>query len=476
MTVSFWNWLLIRVHRFIRGFRIRLSPLSALCHPSSPTPAASRNPLLHRHARPHCGTCASAVTQCFVHLPMAHIMSLVADGEPQFRERFNRLRNATLPLVWTVLPWRALRLLPGTSTTFGPPRRAARWSEFRRQPGIVWRSVAAAHTDTLPSPFFCNDRDNSLALGRSVDWPEAGVAEIPDGRVLDEHAWVVGPHDTFLGDFCYTGLTRFSRVNHILKLHPPQPLPGRTLNLCSANAVTNFFHFVIDAITRTDLVRRAGYTWGDFDQILFPRFHSAITEEIITRAGIPRHKLVRIGRREQFVCKTLIQPSFPGPLACTPPWVLDFYRRLFPPAASPRTRRLYFPRRENRQPYNEAALARRLAAHGFETIDPENTSHLRDRLAEASHVVGVHGAGLANLVFCAPGTRVLELMPTEISAHYNRWFYYTLCASGRMPYGVVIGQSRRQRLTTFSPQPKTPFDINLDAFDRALAALLTPQP
>lgn len=399
-------------------------------------------------------------------------LGLVPDSGSPMRETLNRFRHHAFPLLWAVLPRSTLRLLPGTSAHFGPPRRVARWPEIQRQPGVHWRPVLPARTEQLPPPFFCSDPSNPLAHGRAVDWPDTGVAEIPAGRVLDEHAWVVGPDDTFLGEFCYTGLTRFSKVNHIIKLHPPRYLPGRTLNLCSANAVTNFFHFVIDSISRVELVRRAGYTWSDFDHILFPRFSSATTEQIVDASGLPREKLVRIGRREQFQCDVLVQPSFPGPLACTPAWVFEFYRRLFPIPARPRTRKLYFPRRNNRCPRNEALVAARLAAAGFETVEPTTTRSLRTLMAEASHIVGVHGASLANLVFCAPGTRVLELMPTEISEHYNRWFYYTLCASGGLDYGVLIGRSRRQRLTTFSPQPKTKFVIDPPDLERALDALL----
>ncbi len=390
----------------------------------------------------------------------------------ELRERFNRFRHHTFPLLWSIVPRNALRLLPASSLTFGPPRRAARWADFRQRPGMLWRRVLAERFQQLPPPFFCNDPTTPLARGREIDWPETGVAEIAGGRVLDEHAWIVGPDDTFLGDFCYIGPSRFSKVNHIIKLHAARRLAGRTLNLCSANAVTNFFHFVIDSISRIELVQRAGYTWDDFDHILFPRFSSPTTEAIVDASGLPREKLVRIGRREQFQCETLIQPSFPGPLACTPPWVLEFYRRLFPPTAAPRRRRLYLPRRNNRFPQNESLLAARLAAAGFETLDPATTRNLHRHLAEASHVVGVHGAALANLVFCAPGTRILELMPTEISEHYNRWFYYTLCSSGDMPYGALIGRSRRQRLTTFSPQPKTEFTLDPHDVDAALAALL----
>jgi hypothetical protein len=63
-------------------------------------------------------------------------------------------------------------------------------------------------------------------------------------------------------------------------------------------------------------------------------------------------------------------------------------------------------------------------------------------------------------------------MPTEISKYYNRAFYRTLCVSGKMPYGAVIGRSRRLRWLPFSPQPRAEFDVDLRELDAGLAALL----
>lgn len=386
-------------------------------------------------------------------------------------KRINNLRNHAFPVVWEVLPRGILRWLPGSSRTYGPPRRSASLAEYRRQSAIEWREVFPARLDPLPAPFFCND-PQTFAHDRSVQWPETGVAIIPHGRVLDEHAWIVGSDDTFLGELCYLGNSRQSRANQIIKLHPPKKLAGRTLNLCSANAVTNFFHYVVDSVSRMELVQRAGFTWSDFDQILLPRFFSPTSREVDAAIGIPEEKVVRIGRREQYICETLIQPSFPGPVASTPPWVLDFYRKLFPPATSGRGRKLYFPRKGNRHPKNGGEIEALMQARGFETIEPMATPDLRQRMSEATHIVAVHGACLANLIFCGPGTRVLEIMPTEISRYYNRAFYHTMCASGQMPYGAVIGQSPRHRLLPFSPQPKKEFTVNLADVEAGVAALL----
>ena len=49
-------------------------------------------------------------------------------------------------------------------------------------------------------------------------------------------------------------------------------------------------------------------------------------------------------------------------------------------------------------------------------------------------VVAPHGAGLANLVFCAPGTRVVEL----INRAYFNPVFWRLAALRRLDYRAVV--------------------------------------
>lgn len=61
---------------------------------------------------------------------------------------------------------------------------------------------------------------------------------------------------------------------------------------------------------------------------------------------------------------------------------------------------------------NEAEVGAALQARGFSVVNPGRLS-LPEQMAvfqRARTVVGAHGAGLANLAFCAPGTRVLEII------------------------------------------------------------------
>jgi hypothetical protein len=79
------------------------------------------------------------------------------------------------------------------------------------------------------------------------------------------------------------------------------------------------------------------------------------------------------------------------------------------------TRKLYVPRRgsQGRVVRNETEVLRALESRGFELVEPQTLSWVEQvRLfAQASHVVGPMGSGLANVLFSPPGARLLTLAP-----------------------------------------------------------------
>jgi capsular polysaccharide biosynthesis protein len=77
---------------------------------------------------------------------------------------------------------------------------------------------------------------------------------------------------------------------------------------------------------------------------------------------------------------------------------------------------------------NESEIAQALEAEGWRIIDPATLSFEQQIAAfnTASHVAASHGAGLANLAFCRPGTEVIELA-------FPRWSptYFEAVSLGR---------------------------------------------
>lgn len=107
-------------------------------------------------------------------------------------------------------------------------------------------------------------------------------------------------------------------------------------------------------------------------------------------------------------------------------------------------RRIYLSRRDAtaRKMINEDRICTIAARHGFEVLETGGMA-LVDQVrtfAKASHVISPHGAGLANLIFSAPATRMLEL-------HYDNsvnWSLRRMAAACNLSYGCLVGKQLPQ--------------------------------
>jgi Flp pilus assembly protein TadD len=92
------------------------------------------------------------------------------------------------------------------------------------------------------------------------------------------------------------------------------------------------------------------------------------------------------------------------------------------PDVEPR-RRLFVGRRDasHRKLVNEDAVFAALEPLGFERADPNRHAFAAqvNMFAEASIVVGVQGAALANCMFCAPGTPLVIVYPDRVMPYYE---------------------------------------------------------
>src|SRR6185503_9637910 len=81
----------------------------------------------------------------------------------------------------------------------------------------------------------------------------------------------------------------------------------------------------------------------------------------------------------------------------------------------------------------EAAVVEVLRAGGFRVVHFEDESFERQvqLAASASHIVSNHGAGLANILFMRPGSRVLEL---RRAGERERNLFFNLANAAQLAY------------------------------------------
>lgn len=108
-----------------------------------------------------------------------------------------------------------------------------------------------------------------------------------------------------------------------------------------------------------------------------------------------------------------------------PEWVIEFLRNKFLPEVKnidPHHRtRIYVSRADAlfRRVLNEHEILPILDEYGFTVVKLETLSFQEQvtMFMDAEAVVLPHGSGLANLVFCSKGTRVIELLPSLVLDH-----------------------------------------------------------
>lgn len=258
------------------------------------------------------------------------------------------------------------------------------------------------------------------ALEPTDDGPvgRVAVAELPNGRVLGPHRAVITGSNEIVWEISRYFGTRTARQHPVfLNPFPSEPLdvPGR-LGVLASRGDSNYYHFLNDALPRIGVLEQAGEI-EPVDKWYVPtglRFQ----RELLERMGLTDDRIVDATAHPHVRAETLVVPGPPAMTEKNPPWVSAFLReRLMNAPGHPATGKPIYVTRgatgNNRDILNEADVLSTLTERGFAVIDPGQLSVAEqiDAFADAPVIVSAHGAALANLVFAAGGTSLIEIFP-----------------------------------------------------------------
>ena len=234
----------------------------------------------------------------------------------------------------------------------------------------------------------------------------------------------VGPHKFFFdadGGFIreYSDpLPAFlnERIKDLLKDYPTPPPRGGILGVSAFIGDRfrggNYCHWLLDWLPRLSLCEHA----GPFENIVYNNIglrHDFMTESLAF-LGYSDRTVIETAARPVWRFEKLLVPDNTVGTLCHPmqlchPDLIGWWRSRLP-VRKPR-RKFYIPRTNKRVVQNETELVNLL--DGFEVFDPGRHSFEEqiEAFSEAEAVVGVHGAGLTNILFAPEGCRVLELFP-----------------------------------------------------------------
>ena len=176
----------------------------------------------------------------------------------------------------------------------------------------------------------------------------------------------------------------------------------------------------------------------------------------------------------KLVTTSLISLHVPYPTRFVRP-MLDTIRFRVGGPAQPRTRRVFVSRSDTpakRDMINRDAVEARFSAAGFDIIHPQRLTFVEQvELFSACIVVaGESGAGMANIGFCDPGTKVLEIQPSLFVEGWTR----AACMLFSHEWHVLFARSQ----PATNPDPAVPahmlrFEVDLADLDAAIARVTT---
>jgi hypothetical protein len=204
----------------------------------------------------------------------------------------------------------------------------------------------------------------------------------------------------------------------------------------------NYYHWMVEGILTLDVLARAIGPHREVS-ILLPKsveIDQVFDHRASLRAiGLDGYDILEVAadlikvREAIWVDSDLIR-STPAPC------VKDFQQRVaarYAGSRGPRNRRLLVARKgpiPTRVIHNLGEVQAFLSSRGFETVYLEGMS-IADQISLFQHaefVIGAHGAGLSNLLFCEPGTKVIEFMP----AVEMRPFFWLISEKLRLLHGM----------------------------------------
>lgn len=266
---------------------------------------------------------------------------------------------------------------------------------------------------------------------RGTVWQKAfafNFVVAPDGRPFRDLTFRVYEYEAMLRRVREAGLA------------PSRPmfLRGTVMDLTCLGDGRNYNHWLLDCLPKLTWVGEDG--WQP-DRLLV-NWRGRFVKDSLQALGWAPDRIVSLEETGPHVCCERLLATSPISSSFHSERVLKMVRALFEAdPAREGEKRLYLSRGDatGRRVLNEGEVIRALGRFGFESVrlgEVAMTDQAR-MFSEAGWVVGPHGAGFANTVFCGRGTRVLEFFPPG----YRSFDYWPLASTLGLRYARIECES-----------------------------------
>ncbi len=226
------------------------------------------------------------------------------------------------------------------------------------------------------------------------------------------------------------------RFNSVLEKGTPRikkKIKGKVLSLLTGGGGnSNYWHWLFDVIPRFYIIDNYNSDLN-IDFYLFPNLDEKFQKETLDILKISENKRLSSKEYRHFETDQIIVTAHPynilnDPMVDSlniPNWIFDFLKKKFlnqtiknQSLKKNYPKKIYINRKDAtvkllRYIINENEVEENLKKKGFTSLTLSDYSFTEqiNLFNNAENVVGLHGAGFANIIFCRPNTKILELRP-----------------------------------------------------------------
>lgn len=336
------------------------------------------------------------------------------------------------------------------------------WYSTVHGPAVISRLPPRAVVP-LPSMFLKEQR---------VYQQEAFTACIPRARVIMRTGLVISPDDRAFAQSCIWGqqFFPFDIEFNTLRLKS-RKLNGSYMTIISRDWF-NYYHWICECLTRLCVADVPSDV-----PILLPTNLRAWHKESLALLGVQKDRWWYVDKGCYEVAQ-LYLPSFAGTTgtrANIADWALRDLRQRFCGNHKRNGGKLLYVSRagasRGRVTNNEDEVIQALEREGFITVQTHRLTVAEQikLFADAKVIVGVHGAGLTNMLFAPTGTVVIEVLDPE----YLAPFYYALSTSLGHQYWYLLGENESVKKGKPVNSGYDPISVPIELLLRTITAALS---
>ncbi|ESA36034.1 capsular polysaccharide biosynthesis protein [Leptolyngbya sp. Heron Island J] len=271
------------------------------------------------------------------------------------------------------------------------------------------------------------------------------LVTISDGRIYSSSASVITPDDYLLSDLSREFDYNQGKHSIFFRMKLPQvSYLKETVAVLATAGGNTYWHWMFDILSRYHLLEKSGIALDSIDKFIINKVHLPFQKETLQKVGIPDAKILFSRKYSHIKASRLIVPSIPRNVP--KPWVIDFLRKRILNDNEVENgevisgKYLYISRDDakTRRVCNEIEVVQYLETLGFRSITLAGRSVTEQAkiFATADCIVAPHGSALTNIIFCQPGTKIIDIFPPE----YINPCYWILSNQLGLNYYYLVGK------------------------------------